>query len=299
MWLLIAIIGYLLAGLVLMLDKFILTKSVDKPVVYTFYSTIFMLAIFCVLPFSGELLYGYDWLIALLSGLSFGFGLWVMFSAVKEGEASHINPFIGSSVVIFVFFLSRYFLGEKLTDWQTAGLIILIFATLLLSFEKSKRHNGFHFGFVLALLAGLLFAISHVSAKYIYENYSFLTGLIWTKGTIGLVGLFLLIFPAVRKVFSHNKKSKDKDNKHSVAIVVTNKILGVISVLAIQYSIAIGSVIIVNALVGIQYAFLFILIGVLTRFWPRILKEYFTKRELIVELIAIILVIIGLGFIIL
>ena len=39
MWFLVAFIGYFLLAVVVILDKFILTKSVSKPVVYTFYST--------------------------------------------------------------------------------------------------------------------------------------------------------------------------------------------------------------------------------------------------------------------
>ena len=40
-WFFIAIIGYTAQSLVFVLDKIILSKSLGKPVVYTFYSTIY------------------------------------------------------------------------------------------------------------------------------------------------------------------------------------------------------------------------------------------------------------------
>src|SRR3990167_9089046 len=137
MWFTIALIGYFLLALVFILDKLILTKSVTHPVVYTFYSTIFMFGTLLAWPFGVELLLGSDWLWAIISGVAFGFGLWTMFIAVKGGEASHVNPFVGAVVTIFTFVLSYFFLFEDLTGWQMGGLVALVFASFLLSFEKS------------------------------------------------------------------------------------------------------------------------------------------------------------------
>ena len=83
--------------------------------------------------------------------------------------------------------------------------------------------------------------------------------------------------------------------KHAFGIILGDKILGVVGVVLIQYAIALGSVTLVNALVGIQYALMFLLIFLLTKFAPRIFKEEFTKRELAIELIAIFFVVAGSG----
>ena len=297
MWFVVALIGYVCLGLVYVLDKFILTKSVSKPVVYTFYSTIFMLGAIIFLPFTKDSLSGIDMLWALVSGLAFGFGLWAIYVAVKIGEASHINPFIGAVVAVSTYWLSSLFLGENLTVLQIWGIIILIAATFLLSFEKSHKHNGFHIGFVWAVLGGILFAISHVSAKYLYMNYDFFTAFIWTRFTIGFVGIILLLFSSsVRSVFKYkNKKTskKTKNKKHVFALVASDKLLGVIGVILVQYAIAIGSVTLVNALAGVQFVIMFAVIYFLTKFYPKILKEYFTKRELVVEVVAILFIVVG------
>jgi hypothetical protein len=47
------------------------------------------------------------------------------------------------------------------------------------------------------------------------------------------------------------------------------------------------------AMSGIQYILMFLMILLSTKIIPKIFKEYFTKKELLVEWIAIILVLVG------
>ncbi len=294
-WFFIAIIGYTAQSLVFVLDKIILSKSLGKPVVYTFYSTIYFFGALLAFPFGVELLNsGFDWFMALVSGLSFGLALWTMFVAVKKGEASHINPFIGAVITIATYGMSTLFLSENLSSVQIAGMSILVFASLLLSFEKSKKYSGVHIGFLWAVISGLFFALSHVSAKYIYDIYPFLTGFVWTRATTGLLGLFVLFFPSVRKALSpKKKKSKTFAKRHKLGIIVVDKLLALVAIVAIQYAIAIGSVTLVNAMSGLQFALMFIIVYLSTRFVPKVFKEYFTKKELAVQTIAVILVVLG------
>ena len=105
-----------------------------------------------------------------MSGIAFGLAMWTQFLAVKKNEASHINPFLGGVVSVATYLLSSYFLLEKLTDFQISGIVILILACFLLSFEKTKTKTT-HIGFFWAVISGILYAISHVSAKYLYNIY--------------------------------------------------------------------------------------------------------------------------------
>lgn len=311
MWFFLALLGYIALAIVLVLDKFILTKSVEKPVVYTFYSTIFLFAVLLAWPFGVELLQGIDWFWALLSGLGFGFGLWTMFIAVKQEEASRINPFIGAVITVVTFASASLFLGETLTPFQMVGMAVLILSSILFvaSQDGRKKHTGIWCSaFTWAIVSGILFAISHTTAKYIYDIYPFLTGFVWTRATTGFVGLVALLYPSVRKTLKRKKadsvalkKCKDSGfgEKYAVGIVITDKILGVIAVILIQYAIAIGSVTMVNAMVGLQYAIMFLIIYLLSRFAPKVFKEEFTHKEIVFESIAIALVVIGSAFFVL
>ena len=79
MWFIFACLGYFLLALVFILDKLILTKSVSKPVVYTFYSTIFLFGALLAWPFGVELLNDFDWIVAIFSGVTFGLAMWALF----------------------------------------------------------------------------------------------------------------------------------------------------------------------------------------------------------------------------
>ncbi len=288
-------LGYTFLAIVFILDKLIVTKSVSKPVVYTFYSTIIMFEVLLVWPFVGfGMLSGIDWLWAVISGVAFGLALWTFYKAIKKGETSHISPFNGAFITIFIYIIAQAFLKESLTAVQVVGMIILIFASLLLSFEKTRGHHGWHTGFLWAILSALFFAISHTTAKYLYINYDFGVALVWSKSTVGLVGLVTLFFPSVRAVFKKKKKqAKTVAKRYAGLIVFADKFLSIIANLLIQYAMAIGSVTLVGAMSGLQFVLMFVFIFLLTKFLPKVFKEYFTKNELIVQTIAIVLVALG------
>lgn len=297
MWFFITLLGYFFLAMVLVLDKFILTKSVGKPVVYAFYSTIFLLLGFLAWPFGVRVPEGVDFFWSLVSGAGFGAGMWTLYIAVKTGEASHVNPFIGSVITVCTFALSSLLLGEALSRQQVIGVMILVFSSFLLAFEKSKKHNGFHNGFLWGILSGILFSVSHVTAKHLYDGYDFLTGLVWSRGSAGFFGMALLLVPAVRHAIANALHRRDPlktyAHRHARAIVAANKFLSVAGIILVHYGIAIGSVTLVNALAGVEFVFMFMIIFFLTRCFPRVLKEYFTRQELALELTAMALVALG------
>ena len=277
-------------------DKFILTKSVKSPEVYAFYSTFFFFALFFLLPWCTPVtMLGFWWM--LLSGVAYGCALWAMFIALRYGEASHILPFLGAVVAIAISAVSFLLLGEVLSTRVLLGILFLAIGSFLLSFEKSELNNGFHKGFLWAILAGVLFCISHVSAKYIYGLYPFFTSLVWTKGLVGVVGLFLLFIPSVRKAIFSKPGAEDESPKGSVSTIILGKFFGFAGVGFVQYATALGSVVVVNALGGIQYVFMFAFIYLLTKLKPKLFSEYFTKGEITMEVTAIVLMIIGLLFV--
>jgi uncharacterized membrane protein len=293
-----ALSGYALLALVALMDKAILNKSVKSPAAYAYYSTIFFLALFALLPFSSIFLTKIDWIWATFSGITFGLALWTSFIALDKGEASHISPFLGAVVAISTYVFSSFVLNEMLTNGQQIGLILIVLASCLLSFEQTRGKIKFNQGYLWAIASGILFGLSHVSAKYIYEIYPFFEGIIASKASVGIIGLFLLSFPSVRETLKKIGKTSNTPTSPTT-IVVADKLLGIIAVLLIQYAIAIGSVTIINALAGVQYALVFIFAFLATKFIPKVFSEYFEKKEIIVQTLAILLIVIGSVFFVL
>ncbi len=295
MSLVLATLGYLLLAIAYIFDKFILSKSVSRPIVYTFYSTVFLLGAFILVPFGVEPLARGDWQWAIVSGFSFGLALWAIFFALRHGEATHVNPFNGAVITVATYALSTWVFSEQLTTEQKLGVFFLVIACLLLSWQKTRGKNHVGVSLFWASVSGVLFAVSHVSAKYLYEFYPFLTGFVWSRAAIGVFGVLLLFHPAVRRVFSgrHREMPKTEAKRHAFSLIVVGKTFAVISAVCLQYAIALGSATIVNALAGLQFFFMFVIIYLLTKFHPRVFQEYFTKKEIAFELLAIFFILLG------
>lgn len=303
MWLILSIIGYAILAIVAIMDKYLLSSAKVQPALYTFYSTIFVLPLLLLVPFGVNFLHTpFDWAMAVLSGVSFAFALWAMFLGFEKSEVSHVGPLVGAATPLFVLLFSNLFLSEILTTRQFVAAGLLIVGSLIVSFEKSKQHSGWHWGMLWGVLAGVLYAVSHVSAKYIYGQYDFFSGFVWTRTTTGLIGLILLLHPTVyRSLFKSsvldkvkNKLLSARTKKDNIILVAINKILGSVAVVVIQYAVAIGSVSLVNALNGLEFAILIIFVFLLSKFWPKKFKEDYTTGEIVLEILAITVIATGL-----
>lgn len=297
MWLFVALLGNAMLATVGIIDKFILTKSISKPIVFVFYSTIFVLPFFLLLPFGVKIpTTQMDYIIFAISGFCFALGLWTMYIGFQKSEISHLGPLIGAAAPLFILFLSRIFLGENLSNRALLGAIVLIIGSLVISFDQNNKHRGWHAGMIWGLLAGFLFAISHVAAKYAYGIYGFYNGFIFTKLPIGVFGAALLLTPSVRATFRKQVKTSAEKTKSrkQIFLVVVDMSLGVAGSIAMQYAMALGSVTLVNALAGVQYALLIVLVALISKFFPKVLKETFTKKEIIQKTVAVSIISIGL-----
>ena len=89
---------------------------------------------------------------------------------------------------------------------------------------------------------------------------------------------------------------KIKTSAAKLTLVMVDKFLAVVSLVLVQYAIFLGSVTVVNALAGVQYAFLLILVGIMSRFFPSRFREEYSKTEVVQEIISVIIIAIGLVF---
>ncbi len=303
MWLPVAILGNTILAVVAIIDKFILSKSVAKPAVFVFYSTIFILPFFLILPFglTAGSVAQVDYIIFAISGGSFALGLWTMYTAIERSEISRIGPFIGALVPLCILFLGKIFLDEQLGANALVGALCLIGGSLFISLTGGSKAGRWDGGLVWAMAASLLFAVSHVSAKYVYDVYGFFSGFIFTKLPVGVCGALLLFNSDVRSLF--NKKSTEiarkKSKKNPLLLVAFDMVLGVAATVLLQYAISLGSVSLVNALAGVQYGMLIVLTALISKLFPQVMKEDFSLTQIIYKSIAVIVVAVGLFFLIL
>ncbi len=298
MWLPIVIISQFANAFSLFLDKFILTKKFRHPAVLTFYtalaSLIGIVFIFGDFNFNPGLKV-VTW--SLISGALFTLALHFLYMGMKTGEATHISPLSGSVIPVFTGIFSYFVFHEVLTWMQLVAVGLLVLGAFIISFEKSRKHNGWHIGMLYAVIAGMLFALSYSLIRGVYLEASFATGFVWARfGTAGAALCFLL-HPAVRKEIFHPKKTK-KGEKSNWSILIVNKGLAAVYFIGMNFAISLASATLVNAMAGLQYVLLFLITAGSTWLFPKFEKEDFTRREVFMQISALILIGIGLGFLI-
>lgn len=300
MWLSLAITGFVTAAIVNILDKFILSQKKVAPSVFAFYSTIFLLPLLLLAPLGiikipSSAAIG----VALISGLCYTLALYTMYRAQRTSEVSHLGPFLGALIPLGVIVLGRYFLGEVLQTHELMGAALLILGSFIISFEKSTAHNGLHLGLLWALLAAACFAVYQVGSKYVYTDVGFVSGLMWVAGATGLGGALLIVAVPVRASLraSVRAPSEQKARARSAELIAANKILSIVMIILVQYASAQGSVSLVNALSGVQYAALVILVALMSKFFPKVFHEEYARGEFWQESIAVACIALGLGII--
>jgi drug/metabolite transporter (DMT)-like permease len=298
-WLFIALAAYFLISINLTLDKVILKNSLPHPVVYCFYMGLLSIFGLVFAPF-GVINYSYQEIITgILVGAFFLLPLYFMYKAVFANEATRVGPLIGAVSPIFVSALSFSFLDERLSWTSFIVFLLLVTGGFLISVElnggDSKGRKKRIVQMIKAsVLAALLFGVYYVLLKHVYDQGTFVSGFCWTRLGSFLAAFLFLIPKANRKlIFGETKTLKPKVG----VLVVFNKTLSGVAFALLNYAIAIGSVTLVNAMQGLQYVFLLVIVAFLSRKYPAILLEEIGKKAITQKIIAVVLIGIGLAMI--
>lgn len=312
-WLFLTIVSYLILAVVNLGDKFIVDKLIKSGKAYAFAVGLFSAIVFVIAPWFLEWPGLFLFLINIISGAFFVFALWSMYESLKIGEASRVVVVIGGIIPIFTIILSILFFGEKFSPNQWTGILFLLAGMIVISFIVSRRKRWSLFWrrlfsvfsgtynkkwIFLAIISALLYSLFFISTKYAYNHQEFLSSFIWIRGgSLVVVLLFLLDRKDRREIiksFKDKPRGKTKVNK---GFVLVNQLLGSTGFVLQNYAVYLGPVALINALQGIQYAFLLILGIFFTIFFPKILREDISRSVLIKKIVSIILIGIGLYFI--
>src|SRR3989344_2483273 len=130
--------------------------------------------------------------------------------------------------------------------------------------------------------------------KSLFLSGDFINVYIWSRIGFFLGSLIFFILPSWRgEIFTSFSQLK----KPSGGIyLILNKLLGAFGALAIYFAISKNTAALVSALQGFQFAIVFILVFLFSFFWPKIIKESFTSRELAEKLCGILLISAGLYY---
>ncbi len=295
-WIIIAITSHFLTAIVFILDKFIVSKTAIRPVIYSFYVGILGGFTILLFPFGFELISLKQIIISFMAGILFIFATLYFYRAIKLSDVSKIIPIIGGAIAIFTLILTYIFLEERLSSNQFIAFLLLVFGGLIILWPKKSKKNIKVFSFnkiLFVLLSALFFAGSYVLTKIVFIEQSFINGFIWIRLGSVLGACLLLILPRnSRIIFNIGKEIKKK----TIILPIFSKSLSAFAFILLNYAIFLGNVALVNALQGVQYVFLLMMAFFLSAKFPQIIKEQINKGVIFKRILGIILVCLGLIF---
>lgn len=266
-WVFLIIVAQFLNAIVTLVDKFLVTSPlIGRPVVYTFYigamsgAAILLLPFGVVAPLTVEVAR-----LSLIAGVAYVFSILFLYKALQASDASDVAPAFGAVSAVATLGFSVWFLGKGLSGNFLYGFILLVAGTFITSyFHLSKKSTMF------LIIAGALFGFSTIFLKELFNQTSFWNGFFWSR-LANIVGVMtLLLRPRNIQAILGNVKTSSINVKMAV---VANKIIAGFAFLMILYAIKLGNVSIINALTGVQFAFLLLLTILFVKKYPQYIFE--------------------------
>lgn len=291
-WLPIATFAYFLLAFESVANKYLITGKIKSWQLYLFY--IGILSSFSI----GFAPFGLTWpgihafSVAFIAGIIFFGYLGFLFATLEHCAASRVFVLTGAVATVVTFMLSSLFLDNTFSVQKVFGIVELVIGGFFISFKFYK--NRFFSGYKKAIIAGILYAVSIILLKYSYEDQNFASGYIFSRAGIVAMTFVALAVPAFRnKVFTLLKTKKKRQSASQFGGVLAVKILAGIATALLNFTIAIGNVTIINALVSVQYLSVFLLTVIFGFFLKDEFRENMNKTNLLMKFLGVILIISG------
>lgn len=284
-WLYLSTLGYLLLAFSFVLDKLLLRRRIPEPAVYAFYVAVLSLLTVVLIPFGVKWIGFKFFIISIVSGATFIWGLLFYYKAVQVNEISKVAPLVGTVSQITALFGSVFFLGNVFSQRDFFGLLFLIAGGFLVSFDLPLKYDNILKGFRFSVLGGVLMAVAFSIFEYLYGALErsgtesvFINGFLWTRMGLVVGGLSLLLGSRYRtaiknSLFKNDKRHKRCRNFKTIAIFLLNKISGSSSSLFINLAIAFGGVAVVSAMNSTQFVFVLIMVGIASIKYAHVFEE--------------------------
>ncbi len=284
------ILAYLLNGTSVLIDKFLLTKTINNPLVYIFYISLFSLTSLVVVPFvpfpSEHAL-----LLASLSTLLWTTGAYFMYRGLRYGQASGVIPVIGTLVPTFLMIYGLF--TNTITSPQLTAISFLIGGLFFLTFTNWRKHNQ-----TIVLLAevfsALFFAISYIVLRQAYLQAPFLTILGWSRVALIPLLAVAVLLPWTHKIIFGSRAHDVRQHPRSGLLFLVGQMTGGASELLLTFCISLATPALVNSINGVSYIFTFIASLFLAKKFPTIFTEKTDRWSLLSKTIGIVLVSVGI-----
>ena len=282
-WLSLAIFAYFLTAIAFVIDKYLLELQIPKPFTYAFWVAILSTPVVLLIPFFDIYIPDFFFfVVAFASGTAFFGGLIFLYKSIKASDVSVASTQVGVFTAIFTYLFSLVILKDVLPLHNAVALVLLAAGMLFLG--RAGKNIIWH-----ALAAGALLGISFVLLKWSFTNSDFINRIFWTR--VGFIGSAVFSLAAKRNRDEIKKTARTSTNMSKVVFVI-NKLIAGMAFFLLYYAILRGNVVIVNALLGFQFLFIFLIALVLRNKLPGV-RENIERGMLINKIVGIVLILAG------
>ena len=229
-------------------------------------------------------------LVACGAGLLNACGYLGILNSLRKSEVSRVIPVI-SSAPIFVALLSIPLLGEMLSLWQWFAIVITVVGAVLISLQMDGggRKARLQKSFFILLFVALMLAVASIGFKYALEKISFWN--MWGINGISIATVILIYSMRKKNILELRNLNQRTRN---ILIIVVDVCLGITAGILGFRALEIGHVALVNALLNVRPAFVFIFSLVLSAFFPTVINDRLNKRTALIKFIAVALMTAGI-----
>jgi len=301
MWILLTLTAVILWSFVNIADSYLVEKN--KKIGHPIGSLVIFSSVFAfVVSISIYLVLGNNLFLSLQHvGLLIIAGfcnlLWIVFYlyALVDDDVSSVIPWF-LSVPLFGYILGYFILGETLNTHQIIGGVIVLIGGLILSIkitqvESKHRYRVKWKPIVLMLIASVLVALWGVLFKFAAYDTGFWSATFWGHIGLGIAGILVLVFVTrYRKGFLVMLRTSGRN----ILLVNTfSEIVTIIGNLFANYALLLVPVTLVY-IFGVSQPVIVFMLGIIcTLFFPQILTEDISRKNLFHKGISIAVMSIG------
>jgi len=295
MWLLFAFSGPIFWAISTHIDKYLVER-------YFKYGSVTVLMVFTALI--GLLMLPFIWwfkpevfdmpiksiMVIALSGLLYMGAILFYLKALQTEEASVVAPFY-QAAPLFGYILAYFILGERLSQIQMIGGLLILFGAVILSVRLRKSAGKIKKRLILLMLTcAFVLAVSSVIFKVFAVQDEFWPVTFWTFVGEALFGIIILSIPFYWKQFVNVLRV----NRTAVlSINASNELINLGGGLGFRFALLFAPLSLVQAIGSTTTLFVFMIGILLTIFFPSLAKEDLSAKNLIQKGIGAILITAG------
>jgi drug/metabolite transporter (DMT)-like permease len=295
-WIFLSLGAATLWALVNLGDKYVVGQRITNPRVYTivgFLAGTLGLVILPFVHFYVPSFYVLFWL--LIANLGFFIGTFFYLKSMSGEEVSRLMV-IFNSLSIFTLLFGWLFIGDKLSTTQLLAFALLLGGAIISSLHV-KQNNKIKFStvFVWAILSCICYATYDVVVRYLVANNFIDYSLVFVYLTFFISGLSLLMFLSKKFCLAWKENLRGVFTWKLILIIIGIMVASRFGTFIHGKALVSGPVSLVVVIEeSYQSILVFILAGLISWLAPKYLKEEWDRKNLLLKLAALILMVAGI-----